>query len=83
MDKSIPIEWLNNVDNGLQEPDLVIYLYKDTNKINNEIYENEEFQSKLKESYEKLFSTRNNWIKIDSSLSEKEVFNKIKKKFFK
>ena len=60
LDKNIPIEWLNNVVNGLPQPNVVIYLYEKDNEI-----------------YDKLFSSRKNWIKIDSSLPEQEVFNKI------
>ena len=60
LDKNIPIEWLNNVVNGLPQPDVVIYLYKKDNEI-----------------YDKLFSCRKNWLKIDSSLPGQEVSNKI------
>ena len=60
LDKNIPIEWLNNVVNGLPQPDVVIYLYKKDNEI-----------------YDKLFSFRKNWLKIDSSLPVQEVSNKI------
>ena len=58
LDKNIPTEWLNNVVNGLPQPDVVIYLYKKDNEI-----------------YDKLFSSRKNWLKIDSSLPGQEVSN--------
>ena len=41
LDKYIPIEWLNNVVNGLPQPDVVIYSHKKENEIYNKLFSQE------------------------------------------
>ena len=58
------MSWLNEIDNGLPEPYLVLYLHNSVQIKSKEIYETKEFKDKVKRCYETLFTK---WIKIDTS----------------
>ena len=73
-----------NTDAGLPKPDLVIYLEWSNGNLTNrdgygdEIYENIQFQNKVKANYDKL-KTDDNWKVFDCEKGIDEVHNQILK----
>lgn len=71
-----------NTDAGLPRPDLVVYLEWSNGNLTNrngygdEIYENTQFQNKVKANYDRL-KTDSNWRVFDCQDGIDEVHNKI------
>lgn len=86
--KGIDFNWCQQSDNGLVEPDYILYLNLSIEQagkrvqFGNERYENKEFQTKVKNVYENKLM-QNNWIKIDADQNMEQVFNDIIKNIMK
>jgi dTMP kinase len=84
--KGLPLNWCANSDQGLPEPDIVLYMCADAEELNTrgdfgaEKYERIDFQKKVAASFEQLYMP--NWHHIDATESpdiiEKIILDKIK-----
>ena len=74
--------WVEVPNDGLPEPDLILYLdisvdkIKDRSGYGEEIYEKEEFQLKVKQAYEFMFD-KYDFTKIDADTTKKELKEEI------
>lgn len=79
--KGVSYKWCQSTDAGLPKPDLVVYLEwskanpTDRNGYGEEVYENVQFQNKVKANYEKLKD--NNWRTFDCEQGIDEVHGQI------